>query len=91
MKIFLAIGTIALSAAAAASQAPEISVEAPKICKSSADIGSRLARTKTCLTQAEWDVRQFEARGTLDRAQTKQVNLTIDEKGRIDGHGRTVR
>ena len=89
MKLLLAIGTIALSAAAAASQAPEISIEAPRICRSALDIGSRLSRTKTCLTQAEWDVREFETRNTLDRAQTKQINRTQDEKGRMDSYPRT--
>lgn len=89
MKILLAVGTIALSATAAASQFPEFGVEAPKICKSAVDIGSRLTRTKTCLTQAEWDARGLETRETIDRAQTKQVNRTQDEKGRMDSYPRT--
>lgn len=89
MKLLLALGTIALSAAAGASQAPEISLDTPRICKSALDIGSRLSRTKTCLTQAEWDARGLETRGMLDRAQTKQINRTQDEKGRMDSYPRT--
>lgn len=40
-----------------------------RICRTVNRIGSRLARTVTCKTQAEWDEHAAEARRTADRIQ----------------------
>ena len=82
MKAILAIGTVLLSAAAAASQAPADDSDR-LVCRTNTEIGSRLRRARTCKTQAEWDALAREQRAGIDRAQIRQVNRTIDEKGRI--------
>lgn len=81
MKIFVVVGVAVLSAAAASQTAPvrQISDPGARICKASGETGSRLGRTRTCKTQAEWDDERLDQRNTLDRAQTRQINLTIDK------------
>lgn len=80
MKIFVVVGVTMLSAAAASQTAPvrEISDPGARICKIGGETGTRLGRTRTCKTRAEWDDERLDQRNTLDRAQTKQVNLYID-------------
>ncbi len=51
-------------------------------CRMTSETGSRLTRNRTCRTQAEWDQQRREQRSTIDRAQTRQVNRTVDEVGR---------
>jgi hypothetical protein len=80
MKSF-AILALLVSAAAFA-QAPASSPN-DRICRVTGETGSRLQRNRICKTRAEWDQLQREQRNTLDRAQTGQINRTIDEKGRM--------
>jgi hypothetical protein len=77
MKKLLLFATVALSAAAA-SQAPGPIRGDAKICKSIAEIGSRLKRTRTCLTQTEWDARSRDARDQIYDGQTRQMNRRVD-------------
>ncbi len=53
------------------------------ICRVTGETGSRLQRNRTCKTRAEWEQLRREQRNTVDRAQTRQVNRTIDETGRM--------
>jgi len=79
MKLWLALGTILLSAAAASQTPP--SADAPnerRICKSSPDIGSRLARTRRCLTEAEWAAHKQESRRLVREGQARQQNIFVD-------------
>jgi hypothetical protein len=79
MKLWLALGTICLSAVAASQTPP--SADAPndrRICKSSPDIGSRLARTRRCFTEAEWAAHKQETRRLVREGQTRQRNIFID-------------
>ena len=54
------------------------------ICRATGEIGTRLARTRTCKTRAQWEELRREQRNSLDRAQTRQVNRNPDETDR--GH-----
>ena len=79
MKLWLALGTILLSAVAASQTPPAGGVPSEKrICKSTPDIGSRLARTRRCLTAAEWAAHNLETRRLVREGQTRQRNLTVD-------------
>lgn len=71
-----------LVSAATFAQAP---VGSPNdmICRVTGETGSRLQRSRVCKTRAEWDQLRREQRNTLDRAQTGQINRTVDEKGRM--------
>jgi hypothetical protein len=44
------------------------------ICRTTGELGSRLNRTRTCLSQAEWDARARSQRNEIDRAQTRHIN-----------------
>ena len=52
------------------------------VCRVTGETGSRLQRSRICKTRAEWDQLRREQRTTIDRAQTRQVNRTLDETGR---------
>lgn len=67
-----------LTPCAVIAQAPN--ADDQMICRNSGEIGSRLARTRTCKTRAEWEEARREQRNNMDRAQTRQVNRTVDEK-----------
>jgi hypothetical protein len=82
MKILLALGVVVSTATAVAAQAPSNN-NSDMICRSSSAVGSRLARTRICRTRAEWDNLRRGDRQAIDRAQTRQFNLTIDEKGKM--------
>ena len=77
----LAILALLVPAAAAAAETPAGSPN-DMICRVTGETGSRLQRSRTCKTRAEWDQLRREQRNTIDRAQTRQVNRTIDETGR---------
>jgi hypothetical protein len=82
MKLLLALGVVLSSATGAAAQAPSNNAS-EMICRSTGAVGSRLARTRICRTRAEWDNLRRGDRQAIDRAQTRQFNLTIDEKGKM--------
>lgn len=82
MKILLALGVVLSSATAVTAQAPANS-GSETICRSTGAVGSRLARQRICRTRAEWDNIRREGRAAIDRSQTRQFNLTIDEKGKM--------
>jgi hypothetical protein len=82
MKILLALGVVLSSATAVTAQAPSNS-GSETICRSTGALGSRLARQRICRTRAEWDNIRREGRAAIDRSQTRQFNLTIDEKGKM--------
>lgn len=69
------------SAAAAAAQEPA-SGPNDMVCRVTGETGSRLQRSRICKTRAEWEQLRREQRNTIDRAQTRQVNRTVDETGR---------
>jgi hypothetical protein len=69
-----------LMPAAAVAQPPAASSNPNAlICRVTGETGSRLQRSRTCKTRAQWDELRREQRNTLDRAQTQQVNRTVDE------------
>ncbi|HVQ07208.1 MAG TPA: hypothetical protein VMS43_02110 [Allosphingosinicella sp.] len=80
MKILLALGAIVSSASAVVAQAPRSSNAL--ICRSTSDTGSRLAHRRVCRTREQWAAGQREQRQALDRAQTRQLNRTMDEVGK---------
>lgn len=83
MKILFAMGVVLSSAAPVVAHAPPSNDAL--ICRSNtSDIGSRLARTRVCRTREQWAADNREQRQVLDRAQTRQLNRTIDERGRFN-------
>lgn len=83
MKKALFFGALFLSAAASA-QAPRQSESGASadsnqtVCRSIADTGSRLSRSRVCMTRAQWAERRREARANIDRSQINSRN----EEGR---------
>jgi len=85
MKTLALLAATLLSAAAASQTvAPvrEISDPGARICRVTGETGTRLGRTRTCKSQGEWDQDRLDQRNTLDRAQTRQFNRTVDEVGK---------
>jgi len=78
MKKLVFIGGLLISTAAAA-QAPSNSEAAAgpdpnqRVCRNMGETGSRLSRSRVCLTRAEWEARRREARDTVQRAQTSRT------------------
>jgi hypothetical protein len=81
MRLVLALGVVLSSATAVMAQAPRNPSDVQ--CRSSNATGSRLARTRVCMTRAEWAEIRRTSRQAIDRAQTRQFNRTIDEKGKM--------
>ena len=77
---FLAILALLVPAAATA-QAPADNAN-DMVCRVTGETGSRLQRSRICKTRAEWDELRREQRNSIDRAQTRQVNRTLDETGK---------
>ncbi|MEA3030585.1 MAG: hypothetical protein QOG13_1910 [Sphingomonadales bacterium] len=77
MKKLLFVGGIMISAAAFA-EAPSSSgsetTSNPNqtICRSMPNTGSRVSRTRVCMTRAQWDERRRETRDTLEHAQSSR-------------------
>jgi hypothetical protein len=78
----LAILAIFVPAVAAAAAETLTSGPNDMICRVTGETGSRLQRSRICKTRAEWEQLRREQRNTIDRAQTRQVNRTVDETGR---------
>jgi hypothetical protein len=72
-------GGVLLLSTAAAGQAPSGSDAGTgpdpnqRVCRNLGETGSRLARTRVCLTRAQWEERRREARQNVERAQTTRV------------------
>lgn len=81
MRLLLALGVVLSSATAVMAQAPRNPNDV--LCRNSGDTGSRLARSRVCMTRAEWAEIRRTSRQAIDRAQTRQFNKTIDEKGKM--------
>ena len=78
----LALAALLIGSAAAAQAPPANSDPNALICRVTGETGSRLQRTRTCKTRAQWEEIRREQRNSLDRAQTQQVNRTVDENMR---------
>lgn len=78
MNKIVFFGALLISTAAAA-QAPSgaASTDGPdpnqRVCRNLGETGSRLARTRVCLTRAQWEERRRETRQNVERAQTTRV------------------
>ena len=77
------LAIVALLIGAAAMAQPPASNPNAMICRVTGELGSRLQRSRVCKTRAEWEQLRREQRNSLDRAQTGQVNRTVDEKGKM--------
>jgi hypothetical protein len=83
MKILAVLAVTSMSAAALAQAAgPTGGRAGEQICRLNGETGSRLARTRTCKTRAEWAQDRLAQRNMVDRAQTRQLNRTPDETDR---------
>jgi hypothetical protein len=72
---------VLLLPAAALAQTPPPAPEraqGERICRTTGELGSRLNRSRSCRTRAEWEESRRENRSTIDRAQ-RQFNPTVDE------------
>ena len=79
MKTFALVALLIPSAAAAAPAPSANSDPNAVICRVSGETGSRLQRTRTCKTRAQWEEIRREHRNAIDRAQAQQGNRTVDE------------
>jgi hypothetical protein len=43
------------------------------VCTTLSETGSRLARSRVCMTRAQWDQRRRETRQSVERVQTQRV------------------
>jgi hypothetical protein len=83
MKMLAIPAIMLLSTAVAAAEAPSAGSDADRmICRTTGDIGSRLSRTRNCMTKAEWDARARSQRTEIDRAQTRHINYVAVGEGR---------
>lgn len=82
MRKSLCLAALALFGANAAAQAPssgstrdDAGSYDPRqiVCRSIGETGSRLSRTRVCLTRAQWDAQRRETRQDVDRAQTTRT------------------
>lgn len=76
--VLMAAAPPAGEAAAQASGAPAKSAKPDKgdmVCRKEAVVGSRM-KSRICMTQAEWDARQAQAKDDLDAAQRNQPMRT---------------
>ena len=78
----LALVALLVGSAAAAQAPPANSDPNSLICRVSGETGSRLQRTRTCRTRAQWEEIRREQRNAVDRAQAQQGNRTVDEATR---------
>lgn len=70
---------VALYAQAPAPIAPVASAKSERrVCESTIDIGSRLARARRCYSKAEHDAMKAESRATVDRVQSLKAFNNID-------------
>jgi hypothetical protein len=86
MKMVMIAGSLFLSLTAAALAAEPASDNAAagdpdqRVCRMVNEIGSRLSSHRVCKTRAEWAEQGRQTREGINRAQTRQFNLRIDER-----------
>jgi hypothetical protein len=79
MKMLLFVGGIMVSAAAVAGAPPSngsstVSDPNQTICRSMPATGSRVSRTRVCMTRAQWEDRRRDMRSTIERGQLNRDN-----------------
>lgn len=84
---FVAIALLAAAPALAQSQAgnEELGDPTRKICRVQNETGSRLKRTKLCLTAAEWSAAKFASRGAVERAQQSKPTQPMEGIATLTG------
>ena len=70
----------ATATSAAVTASPQGPASSPKICKWTEELGTRLGRTKVCLTRADWDRQARDAQDDLN--DTTQRSLEGSPPGR---------
>lgn len=87
MAMILAAALL-VPAAAQAFEAPASSPAATgpnaMVCQMVNQVGSRLSRYRSCMTRAEWAERSRQIREGINRSQTRQFNLRIDERVQLE-------
>ncbi|MEA3030876.1 MAG: hypothetical protein QOG13_2201 [Sphingomonadales bacterium] len=88
MKIVMILGSALLFPAAAQAFGPPVPSPAAgpnaMVCQMVNQVGSRLSRHRSCMTRAEWDERHRQIREGINRSQTRQFNLRIDERVQVE-------
>ncbi len=79
MKKLLFLGGIMMSAAAVAEAPSSSRTDATSdpnqtICRSIPNTGSRVSRSRICMTRAQWEDRRQEMRATVERGQINRRN-----------------
>jgi hypothetical protein len=86
MKMAMILGSMLLFLTATAQAAEPAADNAAagdpdqRVCRVVNEIGSRLATHRVCKTRAEWAEQGRQTREGINRAQTRQFNLRIDER-----------
>jgi hypothetical protein len=89
MKMAVLAGSMLLLSAAAQAAEPASENAAAgdpdqRVCRMINEIGSRLSSHRVCKTRAEWAEQGRQTREGINRAQTRQFNLRIDERALIE-------
>jgi hypothetical protein len=88
MKMAVILGSAFLFPAAAQAFEPPASPAGggpnAMVCQMVNQVGSRLSRHRSCMTRAEWAERNRQIREGINRAQTRQFNLRIDERVQVE-------
>jgi hypothetical protein len=79
MKKMMILGLVVVSSAGVAQVGGSASPSSQegvdpnqRVCRIIGETGSRLGRSRVCMTRAEWDSRRREERQRVDRAQTQR-------------------
>lgn len=84
MKKLMILGSMLLSSAAAQADPGSSNAAAgdpnETVCQMVNEIGSRVSRHRTCMTRAAWAEHRRQVREGINRAQTRQFNIRIDER-----------
>lgn len=72
--LFLSVAAPAAAQSSRQSGSEESAEPNQTVCRSVADTGSRVSRSRVCMTRAQWDERRREARGNIDRSQINSHN-----------------
>ena len=79
-KILVAVlGTALIGTGALATESAPKAEKDKKVCRTESSVGSRLAKTRTCKTLAEWDeMRRQQSQNVADIQQRRGARLSDD-------------
>jgi len=70
--LFMSTAAVAQPPASTTSRQANARDPGETICRNVADTGSRLSRSRVCMTREQWETQRRETRQNLDRAQANR-------------------